>query len=90
MPHLTALADEIDALASFLADMPLSSRREPEAPHEAREEIVSHLFGVADLLRKACKKATQSKRRAARRRVPRATGIHGVYVEGHYRPVVKR
>jgi hypothetical protein len=89
MPNLAALADELDALASVLSRMPLASLRKPEAPHEARSEIVGRLFQIADRVRKADAEPAGFRRRA-RKPVPSAKGIHGIYVEGRYVPVVKR
>ena len=88
MPHAPALADELDAVASALARMPLASRRDPGKPYEDKQEIVARLFGIADRIRKGERPAAA---RRERRRVPSAKGIHGVYVDGgRYVPVVKR
>ena len=90
MPNPAALADELDALASALSRMPLASHRNPERPHEQKQEIVAKIFGIADRVRKV-DVTPAAPRRARRRRVPSAKGIHGVYVEGgRYVPVVKR
>jgi hypothetical protein len=86
MPKL-ALADELDALASTLSRMPLASHKAPEAPHECRAEIVRAMFKLADKWRATTKEPAPA---ARRRRVPSAKGIHGVYTEGRYVPVVKR
>jgi hypothetical protein len=90
MANIGKLALELDTLAHVLSRMPLASHKAPEAPHEARSEIVRSMVSIAERLRAALAPEPEPTRRARR---PIAFGIRGVVdPDGKVRevPVVKR
>lgn len=95
MPQLAAYARELQTLAVMLDRMPLASHKAPEAPHEARSELVRAMSSLSRRIAAGADlEALDPEPASKRRKVSQAVvnyGIRGVVAaDGRIVPVVKR